>query len=264
MKLTFAKMQGLGNDFMVINTLEQDLLPTPEQVRRLADRRCGVGFDQLLVVSAPQEPEHDFHYQIFNADSSESAQCGNGARCVARYLYGYLTNKNSLILGTAGEPLTTHLLEQGQVRVSMGIPKSLPPLQIEWQDAPVQVLRINLGNEHALIQTQNLQQLDTEREGRWFQGHPQLQQYNANIGFVQIKSRGQIELMVYEYGAGLTPACGSGACAAVAALIAEGQLDSEVEICFKAGSAWVGWPDAQSQISLTGPTGEAYQGEVDL
>ena len=226
--MQFSKMHGLGNDFMVVDAVTQNVFFSPELIRRLADRHLGVGFDQLLVVEPPYDPELDFHYRIFNADGSEVAQCGNGARCFARFvrLKG-LTNKRDIRVSTANGRMVLTVTDDDLVRVNMGEPNFEPsavPFRANKAEktyimrAAEQTILcgvVSMGNPHCVIQVDDVDTAAVETLGPVLESHERFPE-RANIGFMQVVKREHIRLRVYERGAGETQACGSGACAAVA------------------------------------------------
>nr|VUD27945.1 diaminopimelate epimerase [Salmonella sp. NCTC 7297] len=226
--MQFSKMHGLGNDFMVVDAVTQNVFFSPELIRRLSDRHLGVGFDQLLVVEPPYDPELDFHYRIFNADGSEVSQCGNGARCFARFvrLKG-LTNKRDIRVSTANGRMVLSVTEDELVRVNMGEP-NFEPAQVPFRANKAEktyIMRaaeqtilcgvVSMGNPHCVIQVDNIDTAAVETLGPVLESHERFPE-RANIGFMQVVRREHIRLRVYERGAGETRACGSGACAAVA------------------------------------------------
>lgn len=276
MRLKFTKMHGLGNDFVVIDAIHQQVAMTAELTRKLADRRRGVGCDQLLLVEQPRTPSTDFHYRIFNADGSEVGQCGNGARCFARFVHAKgLTNKRQLQVGTKSGLLTLNLLDDGQVRVDMGVPRFEPravPFLTD-QRAPAynygkgpQARRIgvvSMGNPHAVVPVDDLATAPVDSLGPEIEHSPLFPQ-RTNVGFMQVLGAEHISLRVWERGAGETQACGSGACAAMVVGRLWGELDEEVRVTLPGGDLIVCWPGNQETVTMTGPASEVFDGEIDL
>ncbi len=274
--MQFSKMHGLGNDFMVIDGITQSVFLTDELIRKLADRHRGVGFDQLLLVEAPYDPDLDFHYRIFNADGSEVSQCGNGARCFARFvsLKG-LTDKQDIKVSTANGKMVLSLQEDGQVRVNMGKPIWEPAkvpfiankfeknylLRTELQTAICGV--VSMGNPHAVLQVENVQTAPVNELGPLLENHERFPE-RANIGFMQVVNRHHIKLRVFERGAGETQACGSGACAAAAVGIMQGALDSPVRVDLPGGTLMIEWQGEGSPLYMTGDAEHVYDGFLKL
>jgi len=275
MSLRFTKMHGLGNDFVVFDALNQRVTLTPELCRRLADRRCGVGCDQILLVEQPRSPATDFHYRIFNADGSEVEQCGNGARCFARFVTDKgLTGKRELSVGTAAGDIRLYPEADGMVRVDMGVPRFEPeripfiadaaaeryPLEVEGRNLNIGV--VSMGNPHAVLPVEDLATTPVPALGARIEGHPRFPQ-RVNVGFMQILDAGNIRLRVYERGAGETPACGTGACAAVAVGRRWGLLAEHVRVNLPGGALVVEWPDESGTIRMTGPAVSVFEGELE-
>ncbi len=246
MHFHFSKMHGLGNDFMVVDCITQNVFFSQDLIRRLADRHTGVGFDQLLVVEAPPyDPETDFHYRIFNADGSEVEQCGNGARCFARFvrLKG-LTNKYSISVSTKKGKMILNIEDDGgEVTVNMGVPEFEPnkiPFKAK-QKEKTYIMRagdntlfcgaVSMGNPHVVTVVDDVDTAEVETLGPLLESHERFPE-RVNAGFMQVMSRDHIRLRVYERGAGETQACGSGACAAVAVGILQGLLDETLRFLY--------------------------------
>uniref|UniRef100_A0A3B0LZS8 Diaminopimelate epimerase n=1 Tax=Arsenophonus endosymbiont of Trialeurodes vaporariorum TaxID=235567 RepID=A0A3B0LZS8_9GAMM len=234
--MQFSKMYGLGNDFMVVDAVTQNVYFSPERICRLSDRHKGIGFDQLLVVEAPYDPDLDFHYRIFNADGSEVAQCGNGARCFARFVrLKKLTNKRDIKLSTQSGRLTLSVAQNEDVCVNMGIPEFEPnkvPFKaqkaektyiIRTQQQTILCGVVSIGNPHCVLQVENIDTAEVALLGAMLEKHERFPE-RANIGFMQVIDHEHIRLRVHERGVGETQACGSGACAAVAIGIQQGLL----------------------------------------
>ena len=279
--LRFAKMHGLGNDFMVVDLVTQSVKPTPEQIRRWGDRHTGIGFDQFVAVLPPDAADMDFRQLMFNADGREVERCGNGARCFARFVVDAgLTAKRRLCLQTKGGTVRTELLPDG-VRVDMGVPSIEPqtvPFIAEDGAAPqrqafcypvaingscLDLTPVSMGNPHAVIFVDDVTQADVERIGRRLQDHPCFPE-QVNVGFLQVVDRGFGHLRVYERGVGETHACGSGACAAVVAGRLHERFDEEVELSLPGGTLRVTWRGAGETATLAGAAQFVYKGEVTL
>ena len=258
-KLRFSKMHGLGNDFMVVDLVTQSLELTAPEIRRWSDRRTGVGFDQLLAVLPPADPAADFRYRIFNRDGSEAEQCGNGARCFARFVHDHgLTVKRCLTLETSTGTIRTRLLEGDRVEVEMG-PPGLAPADVPFAAdlaqpvgdglrhrlstaaAEVVVAPVSMGNPHAVIEVDDIVSTPVKRLGTGVQASPAFPE-GVNVGFLQVVQRDFARLRVYERGAGETRACGSGACAAMVAGRLRGLLDAEATVSLRGGEVSLRWP----------------------
>ncbi|AYH03272.1 diaminopimelate epimerase [Pectobacterium parmentieri] len=274
--MQFAKMHGLGNDFMVVDAVTQNVYFSPELIRRLADRHCGVGFDQLLVVEPPYDPELDFHYRIFNADGSEVAQCGNGARCFARFvrLKG-LTNKRDIAVSTQTGRMVLSVTDDELVRVNMGEP-NFEPQQVPFRAVKAEktyIMRadehtvlcgvVSMGNPHCVIQVDDVETAKVETLGPLLESHDRFPE-RANIGFMQIVDSQTVRLRVYERGAGETQACGSGACAAVAVGILQGSLSAKVRVSLPGGELDIQWDGPGHPLFMTGPATHVYDGFIHL
>jgi len=276
MLLHFTKMHGLGNDFMVIDLITQRARLRDEQVRQLADRRFGVGFDQLLVVEPPRDPDMDFRYRIFNADGSEVENCGNGARCFARFVRDQrLTHKREIRVETAGGPLTLKVNDDDQVTVDMGIPRFAPaalPFDAA-EDRPLHALEVDgeryeigavsMGNPHAVLRVDDVDTAPVERLGPLIERHPRFPR-RVNAGFMQVVSPHEIRLRVFERGTGETLACGTGACAAVASGIRQGLLESPVTVHLRGGDLRIEWSGDEAPLLMTGPAERVFEGRIAL
>lgn len=274
--MQFSKMQGLGNDFMVVDAVTQNVYFSPELIRRLSDRHRGVGFDQLLVVEPPYDPELDFHYRIFNADGSEVAQCGNGARCFARFVrIKGLTNKRDIRVSTQTGRMTLTVTEDEEVQVNMGEPV-FEPQQVPFRAAKPEktyILRaeertvfcgvVSMGNPHCVLQVEDVLTAEVEILGPVLESHERFPE-RVNVGFMQIVSPESVKLRVYERGAGETQACGSGACAAVAVGIQQGLLAEEVQVELPGGSLDIRWKGPGHPLYMTGPATHVYDGFIHL
>lgn len=276
MKLHFSKMHGLGNDFVVFDAINQQVDLSPEQLRFLADRRFGVGCDQILLVERPRSTGTDFYYRIFNADGSEVEQCGNGARCFARFVRNHgLTRKTEIPVGTAGGDIRLYLQEDGQVRVNMGVPV-LEPGEIPFLADRKQALYdieiapdtlgigvVSMGNPHAVLVVEDVETAPVESLGPAIESHPRFPQ-RVNAGFMAVRSPGEIDLRVYERGAGETLACGTGACAAVVSGRLQGLLDETVRVHLRGGDLVISWKGEGQPVWMTGPAMEVYEGNIEL
>ncbi|MCG9598596.1 diaminopimelate epimerase [Vibrio sp. Isolate25] len=274
MHFHFSKMHGLGNDFMVVDCITQNIFFSPDLIRRLADRHTGVGFDQLLVVEAPYDPETDFHYRIFNADGSEVEQCGNGARCFARFVrMKGLTNKYSISVSTKKGKMVLNIEEDDQVTVNMGVPEFEPskiPFKAK-QTEKTYILRaedktlfcgaVSMGNPHVVTVVDDTQTADVDTLGPLLESHERFPE-RVNAGFMQVLSRNEVNLRVYERGAGETQACGSGACGAVAVGIVQELLDEKVTVNLPGGSLKISWQGPGKPLYMTGPATHVFDGQL--
>ncbi|WP_430460565.1 diaminopimelate epimerase [Thalassolituus sp. LLYu03] len=276
MWLKFSKMHGLGNDFMVLDLVTQSGHIRPERIRELSDRHFGIGFDQLLIVEQPSKPDVDFRYRIFNADGSEVENCGNGARCFARFVYDqHLTGKRDIRVETASGMMELHLTDDRQVVVDMGKPVLDPKLVPFAADTfaaeydvnidgigPLKLGAVSMGNPHAVIRVDNVDTAPVETWGPLVEPHP-LFPRKVNVGFMQVVDEHNIRLRVYERGAGETLACGTGACAAVVSGQLRGWLKPGVTVSLPGGDLYIEW-DGQSSVRMTGPAVTVYEGRINL
>jgi diaminopimelate epimerase len=283
MRLRFTKMQGAGNDFVVLDATREPLALTPEQLRRLGDRRFGVGADQILVVEKSATPGIDFRYRIFNgADGEEVEQCGNGARCFVRFVHDKgLSAQDTIRVETMNTLLELRLQADGRVTVDMGAPIfelpqvpfdgngltpkevngfALWPLDVAGQT--VHVAAVSMGNPHAVQVVDDVDTAPVETQGPLIEAHPRFPR-KVNAGFLQVVSRSHVKLRVYERGAGETLACGTGACAAVVAGIRQGLLDSRVDVDTRGGRLTIEWREGQ-HVLMTGPAVTVFEGEIEL
>ncbi|WP_296809485.1 diaminopimelate epimerase [Thiocapsa sp.] len=276
MRLAFSKMQGLGNDFVVLDATARPIAIDPALARRLADRRFGIGCDQILLVEPPRLPDTEFHYRIFNADGSEVEQCGNGARCFARFVRDRgLTDHDEIPVGTAAGPIRLYLEDAAQVRVDMGAPEFAPeriPFLADRQaltydlDVAGETLAIgavSMGNPHAVILVEDLDNAPVARLGPLVEAHPRFPQ-RVNVGFMQILSRDHLRLRVYERGAGETLACGTGACAAMVHARQCDLVDTRVRISLPGGDLLIAWNGPGESVWMTGPAVQVFDGEIAL
>ncbi len=277
MRIRFTKMHGLGNDFVVLDAISQDFVPTPAQARWLADRHFGVGCDQLLIVERATTPGVDFRYRIFNADGGEVEQCGNGARCFVRFVHEQgLTDKREIRVETKSGLIAPRLEADGQVTVDMGAPRFLPAeIPFDSQtDAVVQPLAVggarieisvvSMGNPHAVQVVADVDGAPVAEIGPLIESHPRFPR-RVNAGFMEVVDRHAIRLRVYERGAGETLACGTGACAAVVAGIRRGLLDSPVRVATRGGALSIAWAGAgDAPVLMTGPAATVFSAEIEL
>lgn len=274
--INFTKMHGLGNDFVVIDAISQAISLSSEQIKYIADRHFGVGCDQLLLVEKPISDNADFKYRIFNADGSEVAQCGNGARCFARFVRDKkLSAKDEIIVDTDSGQLILTMDADGLITVNMGIPKHLPaeiPLSTN-QEAISYSLSVNqaetvfgavsMGNPHAVILTDDIKLAPVAELGAALESHPFFPE-RANIGFMQIINRQHIKLRVYERGAAETLACGSGACAATVIGIEQNLLDQEnITIELPGGQLEINWAGRGHPVYMKGPATSVFEGQIE-
>ena len=283
-------MHGLGNDFVMLDLISQRVHIHPGLIRELADRRSGIGFDQLLTVLPPGDPELDFRYTIFNADGSEAEQCGNGARCFLRFVRDQgLTTKTRIKLETSNGSIECKLEKDGNVTVDMG-PPVLQPNKIPFvADAPdihyelplsppgkkgdktgdmecseaVCISAVNVGNPHAVLKVKDVAAAPVEELGPCIENHPRFPE-RVNVGFMEIVSRTKIKLRVFERGVGETRACGSGACAAVVAGRLQGLLDECVDVELSGGNLAINWAGDDASIMMTGPACRVYEGRLQV
>jgi diaminopimelate epimerase len=274
--LRFTKMHGLGNDFVMIDAVQQAVALTPEQVRRLADRRYGVGCDQVLIVERPTQAAVDFRYRIYNADGGEVEQCGNGARCFARFVRDLgLTSKSELAVETLAGIIYPKIEADGAVTVNMGVPRFEPrevpfeasarqpvyDLDVDGDIVPVTVL--SMGNPHAVQIVADIERAPVAIQGPKIEHHPRFPK-RVNAGYLQVQDRRHVLVRVWERGAGETLACGTGACAAVVAGRLRGLLDENVEVRVRGGTLHLNWRGEGEPVWMTGPAVRVFEGEIDL
>lgn len=275
MRIQFSKMHGLGNDFMVVDLVTQRMGLQAELIRRLAHRNFGVGFDQMLIVEPPERPDVDFKYRIFNADGSEVQQCGNGARCFARFVHErHLTRKNQLRVETASGIIELDINREGWVRVNMGLPSVLPEqipfvaeqaqstYMVDVLDQTVELDVVNMGNPHAVLLVEDVLTADVARLGPALESHQRFPE-RVNVGFMQVMNRKEIRLRVFERGVGETLACGTGACAAVVSGIRRGLLDNDVRVYLAGGPLQIQWQQGDV-VWMTGPTATSFEATINL
>ena len=276
MLIEFTKMHGLGNDFVVIDAIRQQISLTSEQIRYISDRHFGVGCDQLLLVEESRDSDADFRYRIFNADGSEVAQCGNGARCFARFVRDKeLSKKDNVLVDTHAGQLLLTFDDNGLITVNMGIPRHKPaliPLKTEHEEKLYSVDikgvenkfgAVSLGNPHAVLQVNNVHIAPVNELGEALESHSFFPE-RANISFMQVVDRNTVKLRVYERGAGETLACGSGACAAVVIGIEQKLLDKDVWVELPGGQLKIHWQGRGHPVFMTGPAISVFEGSIDL
>ncbi len=286
MLLRFTKMHGLGNDFVLLDLISQNVRLRAEQIRQLADRHQGIGFDQLLTVEPPRDPQADFRYRIFNADGSEAEQCGNGARCFVRFVRDRgLTPKTGIRLETSSGCIECQLEKDGNITVNMGPPRLQPrhvpfiaeQAQISYdlaiqpslspkhcgQTTSVCLSAINVGNPHAVITVEDVAHAPVAQLGPAIERHDRFPE-RVNVSFMQIVSRGEIALRVFERGVGETSACGTGACASVVAGRLQGLLDDTVKVKLPGGDLMIRWAGNEADIFMTGSACRVYEGRLHI
>ena len=277
MHIAFTKMHGLGNDFIVLEAPAGGTQPSAGQWHALADRHGGVGFDQALLLEPPRQPGTAVHYRVFNADGSEVEQCGNGARCVARYLQlqGRVAPDGTVHMGSTGGTVAARVLGDGRVAVDLGVP-DFAPASLPFQAAAaaatytlavagetIEFGAVSLGNPHAVLRVAAVESAPVERIGRALQSHAAFPR-QVNVGFMEIVDAAHIRLRVFERGVGETRACGTGACAAVAVARSLGLLGADVEVHVAGGRLGVHWEGAGQRVWLTGPAEVAFTGQLEI
>lgn len=278
MRLKFTKMHGLGNDFMVLDLVTQKFSVDEAFVKQLADRNFGIGFDQLLIVEPPTSPDVDFTYRIFNADGSEVEQCGNGARCFARFVRDKrLTAKSEIHVNTSSGHIVLHIQDNDEVTVDMGAPILTPgdvpfnapaeaseysiTADVSGQQVTFNIGAVSMGNPHGVLVVDSVASANVEDIGPVLELHPDFPQ-KANIGFMEVINRNEVNLRVFERGAGETLACGTGACAAVVSGQLRGLLDVGVKVNLPGGSLFIEWQGKESSVKMTGPATRVFEGQI--
>jgi len=275
MKYKFTKMHGLGNDFVLIDCVNQSVHFSTEQLRYLANRRLGIGCDQILLVEKT-ESDADFRYRIFNSDGREIEQCGNGARCFVRYVYDKgMTQKKEIRVETLGGIIVPKLETNGEVTVNMGIPKFEPKeipfiaekrmltYLLDVDERQIEFSILSMGNPHAVQVVEDINHSPILAEGSLIENHSRFPKH-VNAGYMQVVNREHINLRVYERGAGETLSCGTGACAAVVAGIIQGLLDSTVKVSTIGGNLSICWQGGNNPVWMTGPAISVFDGEIEL
>ena len=276
MHIRFTKMQGIGNDFIVIDGYSQSIQLSAAQIRQLADRHFGVGCDQLLLVEKPVNQAADFRYRIFNADGGEVEQCGNGARCFVRFVYEKkLTEKTLICVETANGLIYPKLEDNGLVTVNMGIPQFEPAkipfiteaasltYELNINHEKVEMSVVSMGNPHAVQIVADIDIAPVKTQGALIENHQSFPQ-RVNAGFMQILSTHEIRLRVFERGTGETLACGTGACAAAVAGIRLNKIQSPVTVLMQGGTLSIGWEGNSSPVMMTGPAESVFDGEINI
>ena len=282
MLLRFTKMHGLGNDFVFLDLISQNITIREEQIRALADRRLGVGFDQLLIVEPPDDPTVDFKYRIFNADGSEAEQCGNGARCFLRFVRDRgLTTKTQIRMSTKTGVIEARLEPDGNITVDMGPPILMPgripfvaekaqisyPLKVAMPvcgtDKTFEISSVSMGNPHAVLIVDDVDTAPVSQLGPLIEQHPRFPE-RVNVGFLQIVSRSEARLRVFERGVGETRACGTGACAAMVAGRLRGLLDETASIRLSGGDLSISWAGDNASVLMTGAACRVYEGRLHI
>jgi len=275
MKYKFTKMHGLGNDFVLIDCVNQSVNLSLDQLRNIANRRIGIGCDQILLIERA-ESDADFRYRIFNSDGGEVEQCGNGARCLVSYIYDKgMTQKKEISVETLGGIIFPKLEINGEVTVNMGTPKFEPKeipfvadkrmltYLLEVNEKQIEFSILSMGNPHAVQVVEDINQSPVLVEGSLIESHSRFPKH-VNAGYMQIVNREHINLRVYERGAGETLSCGTGACAAVVAGITRGLLDSRVTVSTTGGNLSICWEGDNNPVWMTGPTVSVFDGEIEL
>jgi diaminopimelate epimerase len=264
MKLSFTKMQGAGNDFVVLDCTREPFGLTAAQLKRIADRHFGIGCDQILVVEPAQGPGADFRYRIFNADGGEVEQCGNGARCFVKFVHAKgLTSKPEIVVETLGGTIHPRLAPDGEVTVDMGTPTRPVQERLNVSGRHVDVSILSIGNPHAVQLVPDVASAPVATQGPLIELHPRFPN-RVNAGYMQVLERHRIALRVWERGAGETLACGSGACAAAVAGIARGLLDSPVEVETRGGTLTIAWAGGDNPVQMKGPATTVFEGTIEL
>lgn len=276
MQTRFTKMHGLGNDFVVLDAVRQSIRLNADIIKRIADRNLGIGCDQVLVIEPPTDRNIDFNYRIFNCDGSEVEQCGNGARCIGRYIKDQqLSGKKTLRIKTKNRVMEITTTTKNMITANMGEPSFIPadiPLDSEQQkdlysidinNSSLKIAALSVGNPHAVLQVDNIDQADVETIGTLIQKHSLFPE-SVNVGFMQIIDRQNLALRVYERGVGETHACGSGACAAAVAAIKQGLVDKTIEIKLLGGKLTIEWQGEGQPILMTGPAETVFHGKIKL
>jgi diaminopimelate epimerase len=276
MRLRFTKMHGTGNDFVVVDATQTPLAVDAPGIRRLSDRHLGIGFDQILVVERARSPDTDFYYRIFNADGGEVSQCGNGARCLVRYVHDKgLSTKSTLRVETRSGIIEPRLEKDGQVTVNMGVPifeparipfvaeRAASTYALEVDGRQLEISAVSMGNPHAVQVVPDVDTAPVTSQGPLIEHHPRFSE-RVNAGYMQIVDRRHIKLRVFERGVGETLSCGTGACAAVATGIARGLLDSPVKVDTRGGVLEIAWAGEAQPVSMTGPAQSIFEGEIEV
>ena len=264
MKLPFTKMEGAGNDFAVLDCTQTPFSLDANQVKALANRHFGVGFDQLLVVEKPSAPGTDFRYRIFNADGGEVEQCGNGARCFVKFVHARgLTRKREIRVETRGGTIVPRLEDDGEGSVDMGVPSGVSAEKLTVAGEVLDLMILSIGNPHAVQVVPDAAGAPVTTQGPLIERHPRFPQ-GVNAGYMQILTRNHIALRVWERGAGETLSCGTGACAAAVAAIAQKLADSPVRVDTRGGTLTISWAGGDNAVWMKGPAETAFEGSLEL
>lgn len=275
-RLLFTKMEGAGNDFVVVDAMHKAFELSASTIRELADRHTGIGFDQLLLIEPPRTQDTDFYYRIFNADGGEVSQCGNGARCFVRYVHDKaLSNKQSIRVETASGVIEPRLEADGEITVDMAkplfepveipmlVPARASSYTITVNEAQIEIGALSMGNPHAVQVVTDIEAAPVISQGPMIENHDLFPE-RANAGYMQITDRHNIRLRVWERGAGETLACGTGACAAVVTGIRWGLIDSPVCVHTRGGELQIAWQGEEGNVLMTGPARVVFEGEIDI
>ncbi|MEJ2619457.1 MAG: diaminopimelate epimerase [Candidatus Thiodiazotropha sp.] len=276
MKLNFTKMHGLGNDFVVVDAINQEFTLTSDICCHIADRRFGIGCDQILLVEPAKSPDTDFHFRIFNADGSEAGACGNGARCFAQFIkHNGLSESQTVRVSTSSTSIILRYVEDNQIEVDMGMPSFAPatipfiadqqadqyPLEIKGD--VYTICAVSMGNPHAVLMVTDTDLAPVEQLGPLIENHPRFPQ-RTNVSFLQIINSRETKLRVFERGCGETLACGSGACAAIVAAHRLGLLDEEVVVHLRGGDLVIKWSGPGSTVLMRGPAETVFEGAIEI
>lgn len=274
--ISFAKMHGLGNDFMVVDTISQNAYFSESHIRRLADRHKGIGFDQLLLIEPPPQPDVDFHYRIFNADGSEVGQCGNGVRCLAKFVRQMgLTWKQKIRVSTINGIMDLQFMRNGLVSVDMGIPQLNPqkiPLNVDEESVEYQIDvkgdsfsfgSVSMGNPHCVLTVDDVEAALVDDIGGAINDHDMFPD-GVNVGFMQIVSDSEVRLRVFERGSGETLACGSGACASMVVGRLQNKLQQRIKVFLPGGHLHIDWSGKGDSLKMVGPAEFVYHGYIEV
>jgi diaminopimelate epimerase len=263
-KLAFTKMQGAGNDFVVLDCTRGKFELTRDQLKRIADRHFGIGCDQILVVQNPSHGDADFGYRIFNADGGEVEQCGNGARCFVKFVHARgLTEKARIRVETPGGLIEPRLESDGEVSVDMGKPSKPALERLNVNGRHIELSIVSIGNPHAVQVVPDVASAPVTTQGPSIETHPRFPD-RVNAGYMQVLDRHSIALRVWERGAGETLACGTGACAAVVAGVSRNLLDSPVSVATRGGTLTIAWPGGDNAVVMKGPAVTVFEGTLEL
>lgn len=276
MRINFTKMNGVGNDFVVIDAINQRFDITKNTIKYLAHRNRGIGCDQVLLIEPPKRFDIDFHYRIFNRDGSEVEQCGNGARCVAKFIHDNgLSGKKKIKISTLNNTLELEVLDSGDVlvmfeppifepsKIPLNADKEEGPFHVKFMNQKFQFIPVNVGNPHAVIFDKDIRKINLKKVGSFFQKHDQFPK-QVNVNFAQVINKDLIKLRVFERGSGITESCGSGACATAAAAIRGGLVNPSVKILQRGGQLLINWNGSNTPIKMTGEAKTIYHGHISV